>query len=64
MELSKDVNHRPIIFIRFNPDDYLIKDKKITSCWTLNKKGLCVIKDKKENEWSDRLNTLSQQIDY
>ena len=64
MELSKDVNHRPIIFIRFNPDDYLIEDKKITSCWTLNSKGLCVIKKSKEAEWSDRLNTLSQQIDY
>jgi len=22
MEISKDVNHRPIIFIRFNPDNY------------------------------------------
>jgi hypothetical protein len=22
MELSQDVGHRPIIFIRFNPDDY------------------------------------------
>jgi hypothetical protein len=30
MELSQDLNHRPIIFIRFNPDDYLIKDKMIT----------------------------------
>ena len=64
MELSKDVNHRPIIFIRFNPDDYLIEDKKIPSCWTLNSKGLCVIKKSKENEWLDRLHTLSQQIDY
>ena len=39
MQLSKDVNHRPIIFIRFNPDDYLIEHKKIPSCWTLNSKG-------------------------
>jgi hypothetical protein len=64
MELSEDVGHRPIIFIRFNPDDYLVKDKRISSCWTLNKKGLCVIKDKKELEWVERLSALSQQIEY
>ena len=64
MELSQDAGHRPIIFIRFNPDNYLIEDKKISSCWALNKKGLCVIKDIKKSEWVDRLNALSQQIDY
>ena len=63
-ELLQDLNHRPIIFIRFNPDDYLIKDKKISSCWGVNKKGLCVIKKSKEIEWLERLNTLSSQIDY
>ena len=30
MELSQDVGHRPIIFIRFNPDDYLNYENKIT----------------------------------
>jgi len=25
MEISKDLQHRPLIFIRFNPDDYKIK---------------------------------------
>ena len=64
MELSQDLNHRPIIFIRFNPDDYLIDDKKISSCWTLNKKGLCIIKKSKEVEWLERLKALEQQIDY
>lgn len=28
MQLSLDVDHRPIVFIRFNPDDYLKKMKK------------------------------------
>jgi hypothetical protein len=28
MEISKDFNHRPIIFIRFNPDSYLKMDLK------------------------------------
>jgi hypothetical protein len=64
MELSKDVGHRPIIFIRFNPDDYISENKKISSCWGLNKKGLCIIKKSKNDEWKDRLNTLKEQIDY
>ena len=28
MEISQDVGHRPIIFIRFNPDDYIQQDEK------------------------------------
>jgi hypothetical protein len=64
MELSKDVNHRPIIFIRFNPDDYIENNKKINSCWTLNKKGFITISKSKQNEWNKRLNNLKLQIDY
>jgi len=64
MELSQDLGHRPIIFIRFNPDGYNNKDKKITSCWELNGKGICVVKKLKKDEWEDRLNTLEQQINY
>jgi hypothetical protein len=44
MQLSKDLDHRPIIFIRFNPDDYKINDKNITSCWYIDKSGICVVK--------------------
>jgi hypothetical protein len=29
MELSKDVNHRSIVFIRFNPDEYISIDGKL-----------------------------------
>ena len=64
MELSKDVRHRPIVFIRFNPDDYIQNEIKITSCWNLNQKGICVIKKSKENEWKYRLNILEEQINY
>ncbi len=64
MELSKDVGHRPIVFIRFNPDDYINGSEKITSCWGLNKSGVCVVKKKKQAEWDDRLNALSSQIEY
>jgi len=66
MELSKDVDYRPIIFIRFNPDEYENEsdDTLIRSCWGLNNKGLCVVKKAKQQEWKHRLDTLAQQIAY
>jgi len=64
MELSQDVNHRPIVFIRFNPDDYVKNGINITSCWGTNKKGIAVIKKSKKDEWSQRLKSLENQIDY
>ncbi len=64
MELSLDVGHRPIVFIRFNPDDYLNGNNNVTSCWGLNKKGLCIIKKNKKDEWNQRLNSLANQISY
>lgn len=64
MELSQDVNHRPIIFIRFNPDDYTNEGKNITSCWGQNKQGICVVKKTKKDEWETRLEALNNQISY
>ena len=62
MELSQDVGHRPIIFIRFNPDSYRMGDKKIPSCWEQNMNGICVVKYK--DDWEHRLSTLETQIKY
>jgi hypothetical protein len=64
MELSKDVDHRPIIFIRFNPDDYRKNVENIASCWGINKKGICVVKKSKKDEWEQRLNVLESTINY
>jgi hypothetical protein len=64
MEISQDVGHRPLIFIRFNPDDYTQNSKNVSSCWGLNKLGVCVIKKSKVEEWNERLNTLKNQIEY
>jgi hypothetical protein len=64
MELSLDVGFRPIVFIRFNPDNYKINDNKITSCWYINKLGICQINKKKINEWNDRLKNLKETIEY
>jgi hypothetical protein len=64
MEISQDLGHRPIIFIRFNPDDYLQKETTVSSCWGNNKNGICVVKKTKQKEWNDRLHALENQIDY
>jgi hypothetical protein len=64
MELSQDLGHRPIVFIRFNPDDYNKNGTNVTSCWGPDKNGICVVKKSKINEWSERLNALEEQITY
>lgn len=63
VELSRDVGHRPIVFIRFNPDTYIDNNgNKIKSCWKLNKQGVFFIADL--TEWNHRISTLSGTIDY
>jgi hypothetical protein len=65
MELSQDLQHRPIIFIRFNPDDYINQEGiLIKSCWKLNKLGVMQIMKTKEKEWKERVNILKKQIQY
>ena len=66
MELSKDISHRPIVLIRFNPDDYTNeKGIYITSCWKKNKKTKTTeIKKTKENEWKKRIELLFNTIQY
>jgi len=64
MELSQDVQHRPIVFIRFNPDYYKQNNKNISSCWHINKQGICCIKKTKQKEWNDRLLALHNSVYY
>jgi len=65
MELSQDLQHRPIIFIRFNPDDYTNQEGiLVKSCWKLNKLGVMQITKTKQNEWEERIEALKQQIQY
>jgi hypothetical protein len=64
MELSQDVGHRPIVFIRFNPDEYEKDGTNISSCWGCDKTGLCVVKKSKKNEWTERLHVLEENINY
>ena len=63
MEISQDLQHRSIVFIRFNPDSY--RDQygvMVKSCWKLNKLGVMTIVSR--NEWNERLGILIQQIKY
>jgi len=64
MELSQDIGHRPLVFIRFNPDGYDTTDGRIPSCWSYNKTGVCIVKREKESLWNQRLTVLDDQIRY
>ena len=65
MEISQDLGHRPIVFIRFNPDDYIDSNgTKIKSCWKVNKLGIMCIPSNKSNEWNMRMQILMDQIQY
>lgn len=65
MEISQDVGHRNIIFIRFNPDQYFDKDTtKIPSCWTMNKHGILEVNKHNSKRWNDRLKALASQVQY
>jgi hypothetical protein len=64
MLLSQDVGHIPIVFIRFNPDDYYKNGLTVSSCWGQDKKGICVVKKTKRGEWTQRLHALEENINY
>lgn len=65
MEISQDLGHRPIVFIRFNPDDYIDSNgTKIKSCWKVNNLGIMCIPSNKINEWNKRIQILIEQIQY
>jgi hypothetical protein len=64
MELSKDINHRNLIFIRFNPDSYKTRENKtIKSCWKIdNRSGIWIISNK--TNWNTRLTVLEETLKY
>jgi hypothetical protein len=65
MEISQDIGHRPVIFIRFNPDDYInTTGAKIRSCFASDKTGIFKVAKSKLNEWSNRIDSLKTQIQY
>jgi hypothetical protein len=65
MQISQDLGHRPIVFIRFNPDAYTNQEGVLVkSCWKLNQLGVMTIGKTKEKEWEERIENLKTQIQY
>ena len=64
MEISKDINYRNLIFIRFNPDSYKTRENKtIKSCWKINKtNGILIILN--QANWDNRLKILEETVKY
>jgi hypothetical protein len=64
MQISQDLMHVPIIFIRFNPDDFIdIDNNKIKSPWEISKKN-GQLKIVNKQELKKRLKNLKNQIKY
>ena len=64
MELFQDLGNKPLVMIRFNPDEYLNdKNEMVKSCW-INRSGLMAINNNKKKEWQDRLTTLKNNLNY
>lgn len=65
MEISQDIGHRPVVFIRFNPDDYIDEtNTKVRSCFTIDKNGITKVAKAKQTEWNNRINCLKSHIQY
>ena len=65
VEISQSLNHKPIVFIRFNPDSYKdISGTTISSCWKIGKDGILRLVKSKEDDWSNRLEHLYATISY
>ena len=64
MEISQDNQHRPIIFIRFNPDSYKLNGVKVKSCWKLSKLGILMLDKTMQIEWENRLSQLKEEIGF
>lgn len=64
MQISQDLGHRPIIFIRFNPDNYINENNvKVRSCWSVTKLT-GIVKIEHKNDWRHRLDCLKNEIYY
>ena len=65
MELSQDVGHKPIVFIRFNPDEYIdMSNNTIKSCWSIDGNSMYRVFPENKPLWEGRLNNLKEHIDY
>lgn len=55
------IGNRPLVFIRFNPDNYIEDGKNISSSFKYHKiLDIPIIKDQKE--WNNRLELLKETV--
>lgn len=60
---NTDLGDRPIVLIRFNPDDYIDKSgTKMASSFKYLKRGIPQINNLEE--WQKRLKSLKETIDF
>lgn len=65
MEISQDLQHRPIVFIRFNPDAYTdTEGNLVKSCWSVNGLGLLAVPRTRKAEWEQRIEVLFDKIQH
>jgi hypothetical protein len=65
MLLWLDLQQRPVVFIRFNPDKYIDEHgKTVASCWRVNGQGVLSVAPKKMKEWQERIDCLKSQVQY
>ena len=65
MEISKDLGHCPVVFIRFSPDAYVNGEGvKVPSPWRSNWLGVMQIAKKRQTEWEERLSALVDMVAY
>lgn len=63
MEIFMDLGNKPLVMIRFNPDDYYDSNgEKVKSCWSYNQQHIAIINRNKKNEWNERLHTLQNTL--
>ena len=60
-ELFLDCASRPFVCIRFNPDSYKIKDKKIEGCFGFDEKNNIIVN---QEEFEKRFDLLVEKMDY
>ncbi len=63
MQLFEDAGSRPVVIVRFNPDDFVdAQECRVTGCFGLDPKGFCQVKPSKTDEWQARLDVLFAHI--
>lgn len=63
LQISLDLGQRPIILIRFNPDNYKYKKENKKSCWEMVN-FVTVLKEDYKTEWELRLKTLAKKVEF